>query len=52
MNRIRELKRNEKKLLEKQSEVTRRFFNVYIIPIRAKGVLHICEEIPDDSVEG
>ena len=51
-DRIRELKRNEKKLLEKQSEVIRRYLNVHIIPILAKGVLHICEEMPDDPVEG
>ncbi len=49
--RISELKEIEKKLLEKQSEVIRRYLNVHIIPILAKGILHICEEMPDDPIE-
>ena len=49
--RISELKQIEKKLLEKKSEVLRRYLNVHIIPILAKGILHICEEMPDDPIE-
>ena len=49
--RISELKDIEKKLLEKKSEVLRRYLNVHIIPILAKGILHICEEMPDDPIE-
>ena len=41
----------KKKLLEKKSEVLRRYLNVHIIPILAKGILHICEEMPDDPIE-
>ena len=37
--------------MEKQSEVIRRYLNVHIIPILAKGILHICEEMPDDPIE-
>ena len=41
----------EKKLLEKQSEVLRRYLSVHIVPLLAKGILHICEEMPDDPIE-
>ena len=30
----------------------RRYLNLHIIQILTKGVLHICEEMPDDLVEG
>ena len=41
----------KKKLLEKQSEVLRRYLSVHIVPLLAKGILYICEEMPDDPIE-
>ena len=46
-----ELKEREKKLLEKKSEVVRRYLNENILPLLAKGILKICEKLPDDPVE-
>ena len=39
------------KLLEKKSEVLRRFLNERIIPLVSKGILQITKEQPDDPVE-
>ncbi len=51
LNKIKELKEREKKLLEKKSEVVRRYLNENILPLLAKGILKICEKLPDDPVE-
>ena len=51
INKIKELKEREKKLLEKKSEVVRRYLNENILPLLAKGILKICEKLPDDPVE-
>ena len=50
-SRLAELKDKEKILLEKKSEVMRRYLNDKIMPLLAKGILNICETIPDDPVE-
>ena len=50
-SRLGELKNKEKILLEKKSEVMRRYLNEKIMPLLAKGILNICENIPDDPVE-
>ena len=50
-SKLGELKNKEKILLEKKSEVMRRYLNEKIIPLLAKGILNICENIPDDPVE-
>ena len=50
-SRLSELKEKEKILLEKKSEVMRRYFNEKIMPLLSKGILNICETIPDDPVE-
>ena len=50
-SRLAELKEKEKILLEKKSEVMRRYLNDKIMPLLAKGILNICETIPDDPVE-
>ena len=50
-SRLAELKEKEKILLEKKSEVMRRYLNDKIMPLLAKGILNICENIPDDPVE-
>ena len=41
----------EKNLLEKKSEVIRRYISENIMPILAKGVLHVSRNLPDDPVE-
>ena len=50
-SRLNELKEKEQILLEKKSEVMRRYLNEKIIPLLAKGILNICQTIPDDPVE-
>ena len=50
-SRLNELKDKEKILLEKKSEVMRRYLNEKIMPLLAKGILNICENIPEDPVE-
>ena len=50
-SRLAELKEKEKILLEKKSEVMRRYLNDKIMPLLAKGILNICETLPDDPVE-
>ena len=50
-SRLNELKFKEKILLEKKSEVMRRYLNDKIMPLLVKGILNICEKVPDDPVE-
>ena len=50
-SRLNKLKDKEKILLEKKSEVMRRYLNEKIMPLLAKGILNICENIPEDPVE-
>ena len=50
-SKLNELKENEKILLEKKSEVMRRYLNEKILPLLVKGILNICENVPDDPVE-
>ena len=50
-NNIRSRLGELKILLEKKSEVMRRYLNEKIMPLLAKGILNICENIPDDPVE-
>ena len=49
--KIDELLLRERKLLEKKSEVLRRYLSENVIPLLAKGVLNICQNMPDDPVE-
>ena len=48
---IKALQEREKKLLEKKSEVLRRYLNENVMPILAKGILNVCETMPDDPVD-
>ena len=50
-NKLGELKEKEKILLEKKSEVLRRYLNEKVMPLLAKGILKICDSIPEDPVE-
>ena len=50
-SKLGELKNKEKILLEKKSEVMRRYLNEKIMPLLAKGILNICENVPEDPVE-
>ena len=48
---LKDLQEREKKLLEKKSEVLRRYLSENVLPILAKGVLTVCETMPDDPVD-
>ena len=50
-SRLNDIKDKEKILLEIKSEVMRRDLNEIIMPLLAKGILNICENIPEDPVE-
>ena len=50
-HKLGELKEKEKKLLERKSEVLRRYLSVKVMPLLAKGILSICETRPEDPVE-
>ena len=49
--KIEMLKEREKLLLEKKSEIIRHYINENVIPILSKGILEICEQLPDDPVD-
>ena len=44
-------KENEFKLLEKKSEVLRRYLSENVLPLLSLGILHVANERPDDPVE-
>ena len=46
-----ELEKQEKDLLEKKSEVLRRYLAENVIPLLSKGILHICKTLPEDPVD-
>ena len=46
-----ELEKQEKDLLEKKSEVLRRYLAENIIPVLSKGILHVCKTLPEDPVD-
>ena len=46
-----ELKEREQNLLEKKSEILRRYISENVMPLLAKGVLYVCHNLPDDPVE-
>ena len=48
---LKQLQEREKKLLEKKSEVLRRYINENVMPLLAKGILNVCENMPDDPVD-
>ena len=48
---IDDLKEREQILLEKKSEIIRRYISENIMPILAKGVLFVNRNLPDDPVE-
>ena len=50
-NKLKELEEREKKLLEKKSEVLRRYLSENVMPLLAKGILSVCQTMPDDPVE-
>ena len=49
--KIDEIKERERTLLDKKSEILRRYLNENIIPLLSKGILDICQNIPEDPVE-
>jgi adenylate kinase len=46
-----ELEKQEKDLLEKKSEVLRRYLAENVIPVLSKGILHVCKTLPEDPVD-
>ena len=49
--KLNEIKEREIILLEKKSEILRRYLSENIMPLLAKGVFNICQNMPDDPVE-
>ena len=46
-----ELEKQEKDLLEKKSEVLRRYLAENVIPVLSKGILYVCKKLPEDPVD-
>ena len=44
-------KEREFKLLEKKTEVLRRYLSENVLPVLSKGILDVCIKMPDDPVE-
>lgn len=44
-------KEREFKLLEKKTEVLRRYLSENVLPVLSKGILEVCSHMPDDPVE-
>ena len=49
--KLNEIKERETSLLEKKSEILRRYLSENVMPLLAKGVLNVCQNMPDDPVE-
>ena len=49
--KLKQLEEREKKLLEKKSEVLRRYLSENVMPLLSKGILNVCQTMPDDPVE-
>lgn len=42
---------NERKILEKRSQILRLYLIEHVIPYLSEGILNICQEMPDNPVE-
>ena len=51
LDKLNELKERERKLLEKKSEVLRRYLHENVMPILSKGIVEVCRELPNDPVD-
>ena len=49
--KLNEIREREISLLEKKSEILRRYLSENVLPLLAKGVLNVCQNMPDDPVE-
>ena len=49
--KLNEIRDREISLLEKKSEILRRYLSENVLPLLAKGVLYVCQNMPDDPVE-
>jgi hypothetical protein len=49
--KLNEIREREISLLEKKSEILRRYLSENVMPLLAKGVLYVCQNMPDDPVE-
>ena len=50
-DKLKDIEEREKKLLEKKSEVLRRYLSENVMPLLAKGILSVCQTMPDDPVD-
>ena len=46
-----ELRHRERTLFDKKSEILRRYLSENVIPLLSKGILNICQNLPEDPVE-
>ena len=49
--KIDEIKERERTLLDQKSEILRRYLSENVIPLLSKGILDICQNMPEDPVE-
>lgn len=49
--KLKQLKERERQLLEKKSEVLRRYLHENVIPILSKGIMEVAKELPNDPVD-
>lgn len=49
--KLEQLKEKEKLMIEKKSEILKQYLHENLVPILAKGIKEICEEIPEDPVD-
>ena len=49
--KLEQIKERENTLLEKKSEILRRYLSENVIPLLSKGILNICQNLPEDPVE-
>ena len=50
-SKLSDLEKKEKEMLEKKSEVLRRYLAENVIPVLSKGILHVCQTLPEDPVD-
>jgi hypothetical protein len=50
-SKMEELKEREKKMLETKSQILRAYLLHKVIPTLSKGILDVCQNLPEDPVE-
>lgn len=49
--KIEQLDKTKKTLLEKKSEILKRYLSENVIPVLSKGILQVCKDLPEDPVD-